>query len=100
MIGYVPHPGQVSFRPSAQGLAFCLSCSASDDRMHLENIPLSSYPPSPVHVVALLSQLRPCDETATVVEPTHYKALLDAVPSLLVLHELSGYFLSESQDDQ
>ncbi|KAI6047338.1 hypothetical protein EDC04DRAFT_2887134 [Pisolithus marmoratus] len=52
------------------------------------------YPPSPKHVVALLSLLR-CqdgDNATGVIEP---QVIVDPAPSLLILHEPSTYFLND-----
>ncbi|KAG1892675.1 hypothetical protein F4604DRAFT_1700963 [Suillus subluteus] len=49
------------------------------------------YPPTPNHLVVLLSAFRTYKASDPV--PLDAKATLDSVPSLLVLHELSAYFL-------
>ncbi|OJA12564.1 hypothetical protein AZE42_13495, partial [Rhizopogon vesiculosus] len=49
------------------------------------------YPPTPNHLVLLLVALRA--HKASELVPVDDKATLDSAPSLLVLHELSAYFL-------
>ncbi|KAG2152024.1 hypothetical protein BD769DRAFT_1623684 [Suillus cothurnatus] len=49
------------------------------------------YPPTPNHLVVLLSAFRTYKASDPV--PLDAKATLESVPSLLVLHELSAYFL-------
>lgn len=53
-----------------------------------------SYPPTPKHVVALLSLLRclDSDNATDVIEP---KATVDPPPCLFILHEPSAYFLND-----
>ena len=50
-----------------------------------------SYPPSSTHLSLFLSMLRTFGTT----DPASYdsKTTLDTVPALIVLHELSAYFL-------
>ncbi|KAH7930252.1 hypothetical protein BV22DRAFT_1101856 [Leucogyrophana mollusca] len=55
------------------------------------------YPPTPGHLVALLSSFR-THETSTSA-PIDAKTTLESAPSLIVLHEPSAYFLSESSDN-
>ncbi|KAI6152063.1 hypothetical protein BKA82DRAFT_4106671 [Pisolithus tinctorius] len=52
------------------------------------------YPPTPKHVVALLSLLRclDSDNATDVIEP---KATVDPPPCLFILHEPSAYFLND-----
>lgn len=57
---------------------------------------LHSYPPTPAHLAFLVSTLRVpglSEETESVAGS---KAVLAAAPSLVVLHELSIYFLPEN----
>ncbi|KAG2146627.1 hypothetical protein DEU56DRAFT_785527 [Suillus clintonianus] len=54
------------------------------------------YPPTPNHLVVLLSAFRTHDASEPV--PLDAKATLDCVPSLLVLHELSAYFLPMNEN--
>ncbi|KAG0705466.1 hypothetical protein DFH29DRAFT_906622 [Suillus ampliporus] len=54
------------------------------------------YPPTPNHLVALLSAFRAQEASKPV--PVDAKATLDSVPSLLVLHELSAYFLPMNEN--
>ncbi|KIJ70261.1 hypothetical protein HYDPIDRAFT_104948 [Hydnomerulius pinastri MD-312] len=54
------------------------------------------YPPTPRHLVALLSMLRTHNiSTSAPVDP---KATIDVTPTLLILHEPSTYFLPEAED--
>lgn len=55
------------------------------------------YPPTPNHLVVLLSAFRTHEASNPV--PLDSKATLDSVPSLLVLHELSAYFLPMNEND-
>jgi hypothetical protein len=50
-----------------------------------------SYPPTPNHLVVLLAALRTHKASEPI--PVDDKGTLDSIPSLLVLHELSAYFL-------
>lgn len=59
-------------------------------------INLPSYPPTPNHLVVLLSAFRTHEASDPV--PLDSKATLDSVPSLLVLHELSAYFLPMNEN--
>ncbi|KAG2058878.1 hypothetical protein BDR06DRAFT_875496 [Suillus hirtellus] len=54
------------------------------------------YPPTPNHLVVLLSAFRTHEASNPV--PLDSKATLDSVPSLLVLHELSAYFLPMNEN--
>lgn len=54
------------------------------------------YPPTPNHLVVLLSAFRTHEASDPV--PLDSKATLDSVPSLLVLHELSAYFLPMNEN--
>ncbi|KAH7903280.1 hypothetical protein BJ138DRAFT_1020892 [Hygrophoropsis aurantiaca] len=56
------------------------------------------YPSTPGHLVALLSSLRAHD--ASINAPINPKTTLDLAPSLIVLHEPSAYFLSESDSSE
>ncbi|KAJ8595363.1 hypothetical protein M405DRAFT_857439 [Rhizopogon salebrosus TDB-379] len=49
------------------------------------------YPPTPNHLVVLLAALRTHKASEPI--PVDNKGTLDSIPSLLVLHELSAYFL-------
>ncbi|KAF9230515.1 hypothetical protein BU15DRAFT_57156 [Melanogaster broomeanus] len=55
------------------------------------------YPPSPKHLVAMLSMFRIHEVSASV--PVDPKATIDVAPALLILHEPSAYFLSQEEDD-
>ncbi|KAF9224288.1 hypothetical protein BS17DRAFT_779595 [Gyrodon lividus] len=55
------------------------------------------YPPSPKHLVAMLSMLRTHEVSASV--PVDLKATIDIAPALLILHEPSTYFLSQEEDN-
>ncbi|KAI6162956.1 hypothetical protein EDD17DRAFT_1570361 [Pisolithus thermaeus] len=52
------------------------------------------YPPTPKHVVALLSLLR-CRDDDNATDATEPKVTVDSAPSLLILHEPSAYFLDD-----
>lgn len=52
------------------------------------------YPPTPKHVVALLSLLR-CRDGDNATDITEPKVTVDPAPSLLILHEPSAYFLND-----
>ncbi|KAF8138195.1 hypothetical protein EV363DRAFT_1413927 [Boletus edulis] len=52
------------------------------------------YPPSPKHLVAVLSLLRVHDVSV----PVAPKVTLDRAPALLVLHEPSAYFFPEQEE--
>ncbi|KAG2158863.1 uncharacterized protein EDB93DRAFT_1116767 [Suillus bovinus] len=54
------------------------------------------YPPTPNHLAVLLSAFRTHEASNPV--PLDAKATLNSVPSLLVLHELSAYFLPTSEN--
>ena len=55
-----------------------------------------SYPPSSTHLLLLLSMLRTFD---TKDHASHdSKTTLDTVPALIVLHELSAYFLAHAPE--
>ncbi|KAG1755903.1 hypothetical protein EDB19DRAFT_1663604 [Suillus lakei] len=54
------------------------------------------YPPTPNHLVVLLSAFRTHEASEPI--PLDSKATLHSVPSLLVLHELSAYFLPMNEN--
>ncbi|KAF8921161.1 hypothetical protein CPB85DRAFT_309261 [Mucidula mucida] len=56
------------------------------------------YPPTPAHLIFLLSSLE-IPENAPQDRKLHEKTTLDAPPSLIILHELSAYFLSDIESN-
>lgn len=57
-----------------------------------------SYVPSPLHLKFMLSMLRVSDTQEHLAHPP--KATLDSPPSLLVLHDLSTYFIDSDSSKQ
>ncbi|KAF9268261.1 hypothetical protein L218DRAFT_604812 [Marasmius fiardii PR-910] len=56
------------------------------------------YPPTPAHLVFLLSTFHVIDSSANNDDLTSSKTVLACRPTLIVLHELSSYFLRDVQE--
>ncbi|KAK0467942.1 uncharacterized protein EV420DRAFT_1635211 [Desarmillaria tabescens] len=56
-----------------------------------------SYPPTPTHLAFLLASLEVPQQGSTHI--LHPKTTLDAPPGLIILHELSAYFLSDVESN-
>ncbi|KAG7096642.1 hypothetical protein E1B28_004058 [Marasmius oreades] len=56
------------------------------------------YPPTPAHLVFLLSTFHVVDSSANSDDLASSKSVLACPPALIVLHELSSYFLRDVQE--
>ncbi|ESK97517.1 hypothetical protein Moror_17696 [Moniliophthora roreri MCA 2997] len=55
------------------------------------------YPPTPAHFIFLLSTLHVVGSTVIDADVAHPKTVLGSVPSMIILHELSSYFLKDDE---
>ncbi|KAK0498391.1 hypothetical protein EDD18DRAFT_1461424 [Armillaria luteobubalina] len=60
-------------------------------------IAVLSYPPTPTHLAFLLASFEVSQHGSA--HTLHPKTTLDAPPGLIILHELSAYFLSDVESD-